>query len=143
MVRALLSQLASAIHIIAAVLTMAPALVVLVLLAFLALLSALLSALLALLLSGLLARPLLLLVFLLLLILLARLLVLVGHKLLRGWGVVPAHCENRFHFPLVPEDPRVPGVSWVTLPILPKAASRLFSRLQHNVRRIDPGETRF
>jgi hypothetical protein len=75
------------------------------------LLSALLPALLALLLPRLLAGTLLILALLLLLTtLLARLVVLV-HAFLRGWGWYPAHCENRFRFPLVPEDPRVPRVS--------------------------------
>ena len=79
----------------------------------LAALSTLLPALLALLLSGLLAGFLLILALLLLLALLARLLarlVVLVHAFLRGW-VLPAHCENRFRFPLVPDDPRVPEVS--------------------------------
>jgi hypothetical protein len=96
-------KIVSAIHILLiAVLPSGLAALVRVLLAAL---SSLLPALLALLLPRLLARFLLILAFLLLLLtLLARLVVLV-HAFLRGWGCIPAHWVNRFHFPLVPQDP--------------------------------------
>jgi hypothetical protein len=80
----------SALHILLIIVLLAgaAALIVLVLLSLLTLL-----------LTGLLTRFLLLLVFLLLLILLARLVVLVGHVILRGWGFPQPFARTGFASP--------------------------------------------